>query len=444
MISFFLPTVLASATAYVGSTSFLNSSQGIHAFLTFDSKSSPASIAAYAGRIDYVWGASERNVPLWRNSSNANIILSKYIPFTRDPAAHVTGHGANATGLPWWEQNRPELVLYQCDRTTPAWECFSGEGCRHTDVPLDLTNPATLEYQMQVGVLPAKAKGYNAIAFDNYGTSNQWKACGAFKGPGGAWVQIYNATDPAHDPQYGLDVLNWTARAVDAIHAAGMLVIPNWSAYGSEHATAIAGLVDGVLAEAGWCEWNPVPNTTSFTTPPPKTTPSRFAAQLAFVRSLQRQGKGYFAINEWGAGPDYGLNPSAIPHNITRDVRQFVVAAFMLSNGRSSGVFLSCIQCYGGGSGGLGNFSIWEPEYSADVGTPEGEPSQTPAGIWVRRYSRGLAAVNPAATEQAFVLPPLTDQQQGLVYRDLYHDTPLSGSVMLPPASGLVLVVTSK
>ena len=68
------------------------------------------------------------------------------------------------------------------------------------------------------------------------------------------------------------------------------------------------------------------PNTSSFSSPPPKTTPEKFEAQIKFVRHGQSLGKGYFSINEWGAGPDYGLNPSGQPQNISgvanRPIRQ--------------------------------------------------------------------------------------------------------------------------
>ena len=70
--------------------------------------------------------------------------------------------------------------------------------------------------------------GYNAIALDNYGIQNEFGACGAFKGPGGTWVQLYNGTS---DPKYTADVLDWTGRAVDAIHNLGLLVIPNFSEF---------------------------------------------------------------------------------------------------------------------------------------------------------------------------------------------------------------------
>lgn len=63
------------------------------------------------------------------------------------------------TALPWWQENHPELVLYTCDRKTPAWECFAGEGCSHVSVPFDLTNPGTLAFQIEEGVLPALQAG---------------------------------------------------------------------------------------------------------------------------------------------------------------------------------------------------------------------------------------------------------------------------------------------
>ena len=202
-----------------------NSTEGIHAFLTFDSEANDNIIlnSPVADRIDYVWGSSESQVKVWRASSNPKVVLSKYIPYTRDPSPHTARTPGN--GLPWWQQNKPELVLYQCDRKTPAWECFPGEGCSHVSVPLDLTNPATLDYQMVVGVEPAIKAGYNAIAFDNYAITNQWSACGAYRGPGGAWVQIYNASDPKADRQYSLDVLDWTRRAVDRIHQQGLIAL---------------------------------------------------------------------------------------------------------------------------------------------------------------------------------------------------------------------------
>ena len=47
----------------------------------------------------------------------------------------------------------------------------------------------------------------------------------------------------------------------------------------------------------------------------------------------------------------------------------------MMLNGGTLGIYLTCIQCYGGHNGGLGGLGLW-PEYAAPVGTPVGEPSK--------------------------------------------------------------------
>eukprot|EP00658_Telonema_sp_P-2_P049690 TRINITY_DN3781_c0_g1_i4.p1 TRINITY_DN3781_c0_g1~~TRINITY_DN3781_c0_g1_i4.p1 ORF type:complete len:221 (+),score=42.09 TRINITY_DN3781_c0_g1_i4:181-843(+) len=207
----------------------------------------------------------------------------------------------------------------------------------------------------------------------------------------------------------------------------------------SEEVLTVCNLTDGILAEAGFTSWNPVPNTSSFRNPPPMTNPAKFEQQVRFVRNLQKHGKGFFAINEWGSGNDYGLNPSKFPFNVSgeqnRAIRQFITAAYMMTNGQSSAIFLSCIQCYGGSSGGLGNFSLW-PEYAAPVGYPLGEPLKQPSsGVWTRSYSGGLAIVNPGKEQQHVVLPKGS-------WADVYGQ-PVSGpQVTLPAASGLIVLRT--
>ena len=187
-----------------------------------------------------------------------------------------------------------------------------------------------------------------------------------------------------------------------------------------------------------------MPNSKYAHTPPPFTTPAKFAEQVQYIQNLQRYGKGYFAINEWGAGPDYGLNRAMIPYNITGDahraVRQFVSAAFMMVNGGTAGIYLTCIQCYGGRAGGAGNLSIW-PEYAAEVGHPtEGLAAlDSTTGVWMRAYSSGLALVNPAATDERAELPTTGAGKCG--WTTLYDTKQvLSGAVTLSPSQGLVLL----
>ena len=94
-------------------------------------------------------------------------------------------------------------------------------------------------------------------------------------------MQKYDATDPAKDPQYTKDVIDWTKRASKAIHSVGLLVIPNFSSDSlSEEALEVGNYTDGILAEGGFTGWSPEPNRTTMTTPPPKTTPEKFEAEM--------------------------------------------------------------------------------------------------------------------------------------------------------------------
>ena len=79
-------------------------------------------------------------------------------------------------------------------------------------------------------------------------------------------------------------MLDWTKRASKAIHSVGLLVIPNFSSDSlSEEALEVGNYTDGILAEGGFTGWSPEPNHTTMTTPPPKTTPEKFEAQVRLL-----------------------------------------------------------------------------------------------------------------------------------------------------------------
>ena len=53
----------------------------------------------------------------------------------------LTAEHVDWMGVICLQQHKPELGLYQCDRKTPAWECFAGGGCAHVSVPLARATP---------------------------------------------------------------------------------------------------------------------------------------------------------------------------------------------------------------------------------------------------------------------------------------------------------------
>jgi hypothetical protein len=230
-----------------------------------------------------------------------------------------------------------------------------------------------------------------------------------------------------------------------------MLVLPNWSVldYQNNDVAEALALFDGVFAESGFAEWCPIPNTSSFATPPRMTTAPMFDQQVEFIRHLQRLGKAYFAFNGWGPGKLYRtagwrathkmLPPVAVQGETHRAIRQFIVASYMIVNGGACAIELTCVGCYAACCGGVGNFSIW-PEYSAAVGSPvQMEPRKDQlTGVWSRRYATGFAVVNPANTSQIVALPVA----KGEKWTDLYG-TGVASTVVLPAASGRVFVLAN-
>eukprot|EP01052_Picozoa_sp_SAG31_P008738 SAG31_NODE_446_length_15587_cov_29.651989_1_plen_649_part_00 len=114
-----------------------NTSVGIHAFMVGDDYARPPTIHRLADQLSFVMRATQLSA--WRASNNPKVAISSYMPYTRDPAPSC--HPQPCDMLPWWQQHKPHLVLYRCDRKTPAWECFGGGiSCEagHLSVPLDL------------------------------------------------------------------------------------------------------------------------------------------------------------------------------------------------------------------------------------------------------------------------------------------------------------------
>jgi hypothetical protein len=69
-------------------TSWLNTTDGIHLFQTFDHLMRPDTIINdITTQVDYVWGASDHHIAAYRHSKHPSIKLSSYIPYNRDPGS---------------------------------------------------------------------------------------------------------------------------------------------------------------------------------------------------------------------------------------------------------------------------------------------------------------------------------------------------------------------
>lgn len=347
--------VFAAAAPAPQLAAWPNTTNGTHLFLTFDDHVDVRNLsAAYV----YAWG-SDQVASSYRRSAASDIVLTHYTPFCRDPGYH---------NLSWWQAHHPTWVLYKCDRTTPAYEF------NDPNVPLDVSNPEVLAWQLAWPVAYARRKGYNGMAMDNFDLYNGFRACGVYahNGTTGAleWKQLY--TGEPDDPTYVANMIGWAQAFSAACHELGMLFTMNWSlggmAWDDPRVLAVANASDGVLAEAGFTDYG-----------------SKILHGADFVNivqhalNLQRHGKAYFPINEWGHRKD----------GMSLAVQSWVLAAYLCGKANASAVFASPIQGYG--------FTV---PYRLFTDLPTGvplvdAPLVSASGVYYRNFSEVLAVVNP-------------------------------------------------
>ncbi len=375
---------------FSGERPFIDTGTDIHLFQNFDYQiQDPASIAKY---YDFVWGATPNKVAAFR-AGNPNIFLSYYISFFRDTGTFLNQEAHH--DLRYWKATHPDWILYQCDRTTPAYE-----DNQTNVVPFDFSNPDLINWQVQTYALSASQRGYDAIAADNLNMENLIGACGSYKN--GQWVQRYSGK--SDDPQWRADVLTWAARMQIALRALQhpLALIPNFSLGFLSPADPIVqqvlGHIDGVLDEGGFTNYSHG-----------YLTNDKWVQTVQFIKSVQQRHKSYYIVNEFPS-----IDQSAV---------QWALASYLMCNEHAAAISIVRKQEYG--------LDLRYPEYTAQLGDPTGE-MYTGQNVYWRDYTHGLSIVNPSSTQTYTV--NLSGQ-----YTDLYGN-PVGQTVEMQPHSGMVLL----
>jgi hypothetical protein len=416
----FIVAVLACAA--LASCKWADSSNGIHTFLTFDSSAVEKNITAgNMKRVDFVWGATNGYVGDFQKANNATV-ASKYIPYAR-------GDRRGTAGLKWYQKHRPSFVMYKCDRVTPAWSSFAGE--KSIDlIPLDVSNPLVQQFQYEQYVLPAQTDGYDAMAWDNFELGNGLGACGAYRN--GSWVQLY--TGKGDDPAYALAQVAWLAamkaRVNNVTSAKGnaMLVIPNFSLpYGlaAPLKWLLGNATDGMLSESG----------ISSGSCHPCLAGAEWESRVAWALHLQAHGKAYYEINEVGdvRHPKNWHTPCAADelNCITRRIREYLVATYLMLRNQAAGVFISGDQQYGHWPR-----AVCSPECDVPVGRATGAAvKNNTTGVWSREFTEAVVYINPTPLPSAAMTVMLN---ASYVYADAYG-TAVNGAVILAGGDAVIL-----
>jgi hypothetical protein len=280
------------------------------------------------------------------------------------------------------------------------------------NIALDVSNPDVVAWQVATYASSFAAQGYAAVAADNFTPYNFFRACGVWA-DAATWRPLYNGS-LTEDPAYEAAQLGWLSAFRDALRGLTppLLLVPNFSLgalpAGSPTAAGVLARVDGVLDERGFTGWG-----AGF------ITDAEWVNVRAWARALQAAGKAYFSVNELGTAAAPALTPAA---------RNFIVASWAMLNEGASGVFMSCVQCYG----------WWEsqPEYGLRVGAPlaPAAPGGGASGaVWARPFEDGLAFVNPVGAE-----PTSVALSAGAAFVDAQGNE-YRGSVALPGGAGLLL-----
>ena len=363
--------------------------EGIHVFQSFDAYVPYRDAKTHGTRYDMVWGAG---VPTDWSQSNPSILNMWYLPMTTD--------GDQKNTLTWWQTFHPDWILYHCDQVTPAWS----QGL--PQVPLDISNPDTVAWQIQTYATKAEDQGYSGIAADLVGFSNMNHACGVWVN--GVWVQKFSGQ--TSDPAWTQAVQSWASYAHTYLHGLARPLIlagnhvPTHSAPGDPNEEALLANLDIDEDEAGFSNYGNGP-----------ASDSLFNSAVGWMRYAQSIGHAFFVVDRWKTA------------TVTQPQLDWSIATYLM--GKRSAASLDVVDAQGYG------YEYWFPQYQAAIGHACGK-MYADQGVYFRRFSGGLSVVNTNKTSTFTVnlpQPSYTSIDGGAV----------QSPVQVGPASGMVLLSQS-
>lgn len=377
------PTVAPTAvpTTQPATSTFMPSSYGkISAFQVFDNTSygyiSQSAAAADGYRYSAVWGARNNIGTAWL-TSNPSLQTGYYNALATDESP--TGWGSIGHTLSWWQTNHPDWVLYSCTSagaptTTPAW--IPGL----PNVPLDIHNPAVVDYQIRLMANYAHSLGYRALAIDE---ATFWQAgkgvsgghgCGIYQN--GSFVQRYAATE---DANYASDVVAWVKRAhallttdatISTYHL--KLIVNHPENPISANEQAFLANVDADLNEDGFTWFGSYK----------KTSPLYVTRTIDWAVYAQKHGVAVLTDDNFGSV------------SVGTPQLDYSIATYLLANEGAESVFAASANGFG--------LEQWHSQYTTTVGAPCGEyysagDSANP-GIYYRRFANAIVVVNAGSS----------------------------------------------
>ena len=311
------------------------------------------------------WGSTE---PLAWRSGNSAISAGYYLPFDTD--ADKTGFGNLGHPLGWWQAKHADWVLYRCDRRTPAW--VPG---LPSNVPLDISNPAVVAYQMGLVVPYMTANGYTSLTVDTLSLQNAPGGCGVWTNRHTKWVQKF--TGEKADPQWTATVMYWMAYVQWYLHGLSpqlpvLVNSPGYITQGDPDEEALISRLDGFQDEGGFTGFgNHLANESSFRN------------RVWWAEYIQSLGKAYLVADLWHTDPDA----------VQRD---FALSTYLMGKEHQAGMLTAKYGSYG--------VEHYWPEFGSPIGSPCAAMYYD-QGAYLRKYTGALVIVNPRSSSAHVTLP---------------------------------------
>lgn len=374
----------------------------------FDYTMSAEQATAAAPRYDVIWGSGIGNKGATARSwqtGNPRLLNARYFVQESDNKP-ISGHD-----LPWWQSNHPTWILYDCDTEDRPTHTVAYQPKLNEDVPLDITNPAVIEYQIHSVGNYAIAHGYNAIAadqilfFNNMGNQLPgYFGCGTYDSNDN-FVRRYRKnpsghTFPNRDPQWKHDTAAWVVSArrflrsdpVLSMHHLKLIVNHPAGKLDDPDERTILGNVDATLDETGFSSYGAY-----------QRAPSLFKTTLDYMEYAQAHRVGMLIIDKFAA-----------PDAVTPLELEYSIATYLLGNEGKAYLMVSPSNGYGS--------EQYHPEYATNVGRPcgkyyggSGYDAQNPH-LYYRKFSNAIVVVNSGSFTRPSELAHLS---AGKTYADL-------------------------
>lgn len=363
----------------------------IHAFQVFDGDIPPGQAQSDASRYDAVWGSAEPSA--WK-AGNSRIVTGYYAPFDGD---------FTLESLQWWKTHHPTWILYKCNKTTPAWP--SGL----TNIPLDISNPAVVAWQMSTYGPTIEANGYTGLDVDLVGLNNADGGCGVWVK--GVWVPRF--TGQLKDTLWTAAVLDWFHYAYAYLHGLprplylGANNVPEARPLGDPSQIDLLNHVDLIDDEQSFTMYgNGYASAADV---------SLIVGWMKYTQSLGRA---------WVVDDKFNAN------TLSDQQLGWAISTYLLGKYHSAALFADHLPGYG--------YEYWHPEYLSETGSPcaDAYGYETDKGLFLRKYTDALIVTNASPSNTyKFTLPKSS-------YTDIFGNKVTSPMTVVPD-DGDILLTTS-